>query len=227
MDKLIQLFGEKNAQLLIENLHIKPTTTKSSESTNEVLFCILYDDELVASHRTQVNSIAHTKEQLKSIKKAINSETKPNINRSLVDIIILLGTQVYGDRVTETKIKTFESDFWFKRLRDLIQNDKAKSRKQFMLLATYWYVLIEIEGFTESEVVDVLSQDKTTMHDIAEKRDIKKLSDFIERVHYIASTKQIEYFIKIIKNSSASETVKDELIHTLLHSEILDTWEAE
>ncbi|EVX61092.1 hypothetical protein U280_02648, partial [Staphylococcus aureus F77047] len=28
MDKLIQLFGEKNAQLLIENLHIKPTTTK-------------------------------------------------------------------------------------------------------------------------------------------------------------------------------------------------------
>lgn len=29
-----------------------------------------------------------------------------------------------------------------------------------MRLATYWYVLIEIEGYTENQVVEVLANDK-------------------------------------------------------------------
>ena len=164
------------------------------------------------------------KKEIIYLKNNINNISDVNISKELTDVIARLGTQLYDNAATKEKIHNFESDFWFKRLRDLIHNDQAKTRKQFMRLATYWYVLIELEGYSEEEVVQVLASNKSKMKEIVEKWNVKHFSDFIEKVHYIASTKQIEHFINIIKNSSATNEVKEELINKLLTSNILDTW---
>lgn len=222
MNKIIQMFGENTAKQLIEKLRIKEDNNVNSKEN--ALMYIEDNQGVIASFEVNVDSIIKVKNDIKIIQDQIKDNQTPNINDFLQETIIQLGIKIYGEEMTKSKIRNFENDFWFVRLRDLIQNDQAKTRKEFMRLATYWFVLIEYEGYTESEVIEVLSQNKDKMQDILTKWDIKNLSNFIERIHYIASTKQIEYFIKLIKQSSASKEVQDELIQQLLNSDILDTW---
>jgi hypothetical protein len=238
MDKLIEIFGKTPTKELIHGLHIKPNYDDSSvigatfyietENTIQPSYEIDLEDfkSINPNLADQEELIEAIKEELVYIKDNSNQLDDLNISSPMTNIIVQLGTQLYGNAATKEKVKNFENDFWFIRLRDLLQKDQAKTRKQFMRLATYWYVLIEIEGYTENQVVEVLANDKAKMHDIVEKWNVKHLSDFIERVHYIASTKQIEHFINIIKRSSANEDIQQELIEDLLSSDILDTWES-
>ncbi len=122
------------------------------------------------------------------------------------------------------KINNFRSDFWFVRLKDLLQQDVSKSRKHFIRVATYWYILLEVEGYTEEEVTNTLAEDNNTLKDIMKKSNLDSLSQFIEKLYYIASTKQIEAFIKVVKESSATNEVKDEIITNLLEQDIIDSW---
>jgi hypothetical protein len=234
MDKLVEVFGETATQELIDGLYVKPQY-KDGTCTGAI-FYIESDNTVHTSYESDLQSFASSnydnssllesiKNEIDDIKKAKYDLTSVNISKALHQILVRLGTQLYGNAVTKKKIDRFENDFWFVRLRDLLNQKQSYTRKQFMRLATYWYVLIEMEGYTEKEVIDVLSNDKDKMQEIVKKRNVKSLSDFIEeKVHYIASTKQIEHFVKIIKSSSASDEVKNELIDKLLGSNILDTW---
>ncbi|HDG8789447.1 TPA: hypothetical protein PBT65_001748 [Staphylococcus aureus] len=233
MNELIEVFGEIPTQELIDGLHVKPQY--KDDYCIGAIFYIETDNIVHTSYESDLQAfessnydnetlIESIKEDIEDIKKSKDDFTTVNISKALQQILVRLGTQLYGNAATKEKVSRFENDFWFVRLRDLLHQKQSYTRKQFMRLATYWYVLIEIEGYTEKEVIDVLSNNKAKMHEIVEKRNVKNLSDFIEKVHYIASTKQIEHFIQIIKNSSASEEVKNELIESLLASNILDTW---
>jgi hypothetical protein len=234
MDKLVEVFGETATQELIDGLYVKPQY-KDGTCTGAI-FYIESDNTVLTSYESDLQSFASSnydnssllesiKNEIDDIKKAKYDLTSVNISKALHQILVRLGTQLYGNAVTKEKIDRFENVFWFVRLRDLLNQKQSYTRKQFMRLATYWYVLIEMEGYTEKEVIDVLSNDKDKMQEIVKKRNVKSLSDFIEKVHYIASTKQIEHFVKIIKSSSkASDEVKNELIDKLLGSNILDTW---
>lgn len=142
----------------------------------------------------------------------------------IFDAYIKLGTKVFSEGARKEKIKRFENDFWFSRLRDLLKQEASQSRKHYMKIAAFWYILIDFEGYSEEEVTNVLAQDGFKMKEIIEKWKVDNLANFIERVHYIASTKQIEHFIKIIKNSNASDETKQQLIDDVLSSNILDTW---
>lgn len=122
------------------------------------------------------------------------------------------------------RINAFKGDFWFTRLRDLLQQDVSNNRKHFMKLSMFWYVLIEYEGYSEDEVVNVLASDGFKMNDIKDKYKIDSLSEFVNKVHYIASTKMIQAFIDLIKESNVSEKDKETLIKNLLEKDIIDTW---
>lgn len=122
------------------------------------------------------------------------------------------------------KINGFYNDFWFVRLKDLLSENVGKSRQHYLKVCAYWYILIEYEGYSEEQIINNLSSDTEKMKDIMKKWDVDNLAGFIERVHYIASAKQINHFIKIIKNSSASESVKKEIIDTIINEDIIETW---
>ncbi|RIN97116.1 hypothetical protein BU002_02020 [Mammaliicoccus sciuri] len=122
------------------------------------------------------------------------------------------------------KINNFKSDFWFVRLKDLLQQDVSKSRTHYIKVATYWYILIEVEGYTEDDVINTLANENDRLKDIMKKSNLDSLSEFIEKLYYIASTKQIESFIRIVKSSSASDEAKDEIIRSLLEQDIIDSW---
>lgn len=236
MNEIVNIFGEASTKDLINGLRMKPRYDKSS--LVGMYFYIEEGKTILTSYKTTIEEVKSktsdslsnddlldkVKKEIIYLKNNINNISDVNISKELTDVIVILGTQLYDNAATKEKIHNFESDFWFKRLRDLIHNDQAKTRKQFMRLATYWYVLIEFEGYSEEEVVQVLASNKSKMKEIVEKWNVKHFSDFIEKVHYIASTKQIEHFIIIIKNSSATDEVKEELINKLLTSNILDTW---
>ena len=236
MNEIVNIFGEASTKDLINGIRIKPRYEKSS--LVGMYFYIEEGKTIQTSYKTTIEELKSKtsdslsnddlldkfKKEIIYLKNNINNISDVNISKELTDVIARLGTQLYDNAATKEKIHNFESDFWFKRLRDLIHNDQAKTRKQFMRLATYWYVLIELEGYSEEEVVQVLASNKSKMKEIVEKWNVKHFSDFIEKVHYIASTKQIEHFINIIKNSSATNEVKEELINKLLTSNILDTW---
>ncbi|PNN29645.1 hypothetical protein AL503_002360 [Staphylococcus haemolyticus] len=236
MNEIVNIFGEVSTKDLINGLRMKPSYDKSS--LVGMYFYIEEGKTIQTSYKTTIEELKSKtsdslsnddlldkiKKEIIYLKNNINNISDVNISKELTDVIARLGTQLYDNAATKEKIHNFESDFWFKRLRDLIHNDQAKTRKQFMRLATYWYVLIELEGYSEEEVVQVLASNKSKMKEIVEKWNVKHFSDFIEKVHYIASTKQIEHFINIIKNSSATNEVKEELINKLLTSNILDTW---
>ncbi|MCH4519580.1 hypothetical protein [Staphylococcus haemolyticus] len=236
MNEIVNIFGEASTKDLINGIRIKPRYEKSS--LVGMYFYIEEEKTIQTSYKTTIEELKSKtsdslsnddlldkfKKEIIYLKNNINNISDVNISKELTDVIARLGTQLYDNAATKEKIHNFESDFWFKRLRDLIHNDQAKTRKQFMRLATYWYVLIELEGYSEEEVVQVLASNKSKMKEIVEKWNVKHFSDFIEKVHYIASTKQIEHFINIIKNSSATNEVKEELINKLLTSNILDTW---
>lgn len=236
MNEIVNIFGEESTKDLINGLRMKPRYAKSS--LVGMYFYIEEGKTILTSYKTTIEEVKSktsdslsnndlldkVKKEIIYLKNNINNISDVNISKELTDVIVILGTQLYDNAATKEKIHNFESDFWFKRLRDLIHNDQAKTRKQFMRLATYWYVLIEFEGYSEEEVVQVLASNKSKMKEIVEKWNVKHFSDFIEKVHYIASTKQIEHFVKIIKSSSATDEVKEELINKLLTSNILDTW---
>lgn len=122
------------------------------------------------------------------------------------------------------KVNNFKSDFWFVRLKDLLQQEACTSRKHFIKLATYWYILIELEGYSEEDVTLNLSQDKDKLKEIMERWNLENFSGFVERVYYIASTKQIKSFIQIVKTSSASDEIKEEIINKVLEKDIIETW---
>ena len=236
MNEIVNIFGEASTKDLINGLRMKPRYDESS--LVGMYFYIEEGKTIQTSYKTTIEELKSktsdslsnddlldkVKKEIIYLKNNINNISDINISKELTNVIVRLGTQLYDNAATKEKIHNFESDFWFKRLRDLIHNDQAKTRKQFMRLATYWYVLIEFEGYSEEEVVQVLASNKSKMKEIVEKWNVKHFSDFIEKVHYIASTKQIEHFVKIIKSSSATDEVKEELINKLLTSNILDTW---
>jgi len=122
------------------------------------------------------------------------------------------------------RVNAFKGDFWFTRLRDLLQQNVSNNRKHFMKLAVFWYVLIEYEGYSEDEVINVLASDGFKMNDIKEKYKVDDLSDFINKVHYIASTKMIQAFIDLIKESNVSDNDKETLINDLLKKDIIEVW---
>ncbi|WP_281512227.1 hypothetical protein [Mammaliicoccus vitulinus] len=122
------------------------------------------------------------------------------------------------------KVNAFKGDFWFTRLRDLLQQDVSDDRKNFMKLAMFWYVLIEYEGYSEDEVINTLASDGFKMIDIKEKYKLDNLSEFVNKVHYIASAKMIESFIGLINESNVSNESKDTLINDLLNKDIIETW---
>lgn len=122
------------------------------------------------------------------------------------------------------RVNAFKGDFWFTRLRDLLQQNVSNNRKHFMKLAVFWYVLIEYEGYSEDEVINVLASDGFKMNDIKEKYKVDDLSDFINKVHYIASTKMIQAFIDLIKESNVSDNDKEILINDLLKKDIIEVW---
>ena len=123
-----------------------------------------------------------------------------------------------------SKIDGFYNDFWFVRLNDLLKENVGKSRQDYIKVCAYWYILIEVEGYTEKQIMDELAQDGFKMNEIKEKWNVDSIAGFIERVHYIASAKQINHFVKIIKQSSATNEVKDEIIRTLMNEDIIETW---
>ncbi|PTI79900.1 hypothetical protein BU064_03430 [Staphylococcus succinus] len=122
------------------------------------------------------------------------------------------------------RVNAFKGDFWFTRLRDLLQQNVSNNRKHFMKLAVFWYVLIEYEGYSEDEVINVLASDGFKMNDIKERYKVDDLSDFINKVHYIASTKMIQAFIDLIKESNVSDNDKETLINDLLKKDIIEVW---
>lgn len=122
------------------------------------------------------------------------------------------------------RVNAFKGDFWFTRLRDLLQQNVSNNRKHFMKLAVFWYILIEYEGYSEDEVINVLASDGFKMNDIKEKYKVDDLSDFINKVHYIASTKMIQAFIDLIKESNVSDNDKEILINDLLKKDIIEVW---
>lgn len=122
------------------------------------------------------------------------------------------------------RVNAFKGDFWFTRLRDLLQQNVSNNRKHFMKLAVFWYILIEYEGYSEDEVINVLASDGFKMNDIKEKYKVDDLSDFINKVHYIASTKMIQAFIDLIKESNVSDNDKETLINDLLKKDIIEVW---
>lgn len=237
MNDLFDIFGEASTKELIDGLYFKPQydgsivkgATFYVENKNDTQTTYESDlkqfESINEDYSTSEDLIEKINKEIHYLKENTNQLTDINISSPLKNIIIKLGTLLYDKAATNEKINKFENDFWFVRLRDLIKKDFSKTRKQFMRLATNWYILIEIEGYSEQEVIDELVNDKSKMADIIEKRNVKQLADFIEKVHYIASTKQIEHFIKIIKTSSASEEVQQELIEKLFTENILDTWE--
>src|SRR5699024_3643370 len=91
-------------------------------------------------------------------------------------------------------------------------------------VCAYWYILIEFEGYSEEQIINELSSHKDQMKSIMEKWDIDSLAGFIERVHYIESARQINHFIEIVKNSSASEAAKKEIINTINNEDIIEKW---
>lgn len=122
------------------------------------------------------------------------------------------------------KINGFYNDFWFVRLRDLLEENVGKSRQHYLKVCAYWYILIELEGYSEEQIINELSSHKDQMKSIMEKWDVDSLAGFIERVHYIASARQINHFIEIVKNSSASEAAKKEIVDTIINEDIIETW---
>lgn len=122
------------------------------------------------------------------------------------------------------RINAFKGDFWFTRLRDLLQQDVSNNRQNFMKLSMFWYVLIEYEGYSEDEVVNTLASDGFKMNEIKDKYKIDNLSEFVNKVHYIASTKMIQAFIDLIKNSNVSDENKETLINDLMQKDIIETW---
>lgn len=175
MDKLVEVFGETATQELIDGLYVKPQY-KDGTCTGAI-FYIESDNTVHTSYESDLQSFASSnydnssllesiKNEIDDIKKAKYDLTSVNISKALHQILVRLGTQLYGNAVTKEKIDRFENDFWFVRLRDLLNQKQSYTRKQFMRLATYWYVLIEMEGYTEKEVIDVLSNDKDKMQEI-------------------------------------------------------------
>lgn len=122
------------------------------------------------------------------------------------------------------RMNAFKGDFWFTRLRDLLQQDVSNNRQNFMKLSMFWYVLIEYEGYSEDEVVNTLASDGFKMNEIKDKYKIDNLSEFVNKVHYIASTKMIQAFIDLIKNSNVSDENKETLINDLMQKDIIETW---
>lgn len=231
MNELIKIFGEDAAKNLIEGLNIK--TCYEDCNITGALFYVKHENEVLASYQSNLKEFFSEEysdyenliNSIDSDIKALKSENyMKNVSKPLIEIIIQLGTQIYNTAATEEKVNRFETDFWFVRLRSLLQNDQSKTRKQFIQLAVYWYILVEIEGHTESEVIEKLSKDKGKMKGIADKWDVDNLAGFVERLHYIASTKQIEHFIKIVKESNASKDIQNQIIEQLMQSDILEVW---
>ncbi|PTJ36442.1 hypothetical protein [Staphylococcus simulans] len=231
MNEFTKVFGEDAAKKLIEGFNIEACYEDSD--IIGALFYVKHENEILASHQSNLKEfLSEEHSNYQNLINGINSDIQmlktdyhtKNVSKPLTKIIIQLGTQIYDTAATKEKMNRFEKDFWFVRLRSLLQNDQSKTRKQFIKLAVYWYILIEIEGHTETEVIEKLSKDKGKMKGIADKWDVDNLTGFVERLHYIASTKQIEHFIKIVKTSNASKSVQNEIIEQLLRSDILEVW---
>lgn len=122
------------------------------------------------------------------------------------------------------KTNKFKSDFWFTRLRDLLNEDISKDRRKFMKIAVFWFVLIEYEGYTEEEVTRVLANDGFKSQKLIEDYKIDDLAMFVDKVNYIASTNMIKTFIELIKASNVSDKDKEKLIHDLLEKDIIEAW---
>ncbi|WP_341775916.1 hypothetical protein [Staphylococcus hyicus] len=169
---------------------------------------------------TEVKSQLH--ELAENIRESSNDEAI--IPNEYYEVVTQLGAEVLNKTVSDNVSSAIKNDFWFMRLKDLLKEDVSKSRKGFFKVAAYWYVLLEFENYSEEQVTNELALDGFKMKEIIEKYNIDDFATFIEKVHYIASTKQIEYFMRLIKNSSANSEVKNELIQSLLNSNIIETW---
>src|SRR5699024_9941440 len=107
--------------------------------------------------------------------------------------------------------------------RDLLEENVGKSRQHYLKVCAYWYILIEFEGYSEEQIINELSSHKDQMKSIMEKWDVDSLAGFIERVHYIASARQINHFIEIVKNSTESEEDKKEIVETITKEDSIET----
>lgn len=232
-EKLMEKLSDSSKNIL------KRMRIKISREENEVLFYVQESKIIIASKllpidilneipNIQVDNLVNEDidEYFDSWTNDIYNGTTNDIPESIFEVIIELDNQIMNKKSKSMKKKALkiDQDFWFQRLRSLINEDVVKSRKHFMKIATYWYVLIEYEGYSEDEVVNVLAQDGFKMNEIIDNWNVESLSSFIEKIYYIASTKQIEYFVYIIKESSASDEIKAELIDSVMNSNMIDTW---
>lgn len=233
-ERLMEVLHDKSKDNILKRLRIR-----ISREDNEVLFYVQESKIIIASKLLTIdvlNDIPNidvdnlvNEDIIEFFENWLSDIDSNNINeipKAIFDVITDLDSQITNKKSKSMKKKALkiDNDFWFQRLRTLLKEDVVKSRKHFMKIATYWYVLIEYEGYSEDEVVNVLAQDGFKMNEIIDNWNVESLSSFIEKIYYIASTKQIEYFIVLIKQSSASEEVKAELIDSVMNSNMIDTW---
>ncbi|MCD8845172.1 hypothetical protein [Staphylococcus gallinarum] len=233
-EKLMERLSDRSKNNILTRIRLR-----ISRENNEVLFYVQESKIIIASKLLPIDilNVVPNIEVSKLVDEDIieyfeqwlidiNQKKIKDIPNEIFNVIVGLEEEIANKKSESMKKKAMkiDQDFWFQRLRSLLKEDIAKSRKHFMKIATYWYVLIEYEGYTEDQVVNVLAQDGFKMNEIIDNWNVESLSAFIEKVYYIASTKQIEYFIQLIQASSATEEVKLELIDSVMNSNMIDTW---
>lgn len=233
-ESLMERLSDRSKDNILKRMRIRIT-----REDNEVLFYVQESKIIIASKllsidilneipNIQVDSLVNEdiSEYFDSWLCDVSNGITNDIPKAIFEVIIDLDEQIMNKKSESMKKKALkiDQDFWFQRLRSLLKEDIVKSRKHFMKVATYWYVLIEYEGYSEDEVVNVLAQDGFKMNEIIDNWNVESLSSFIEKVYYIASTKQIEYFVYLIQQSSASDEIKAELIDSVMNSNMIDTW---
>lgn len=128
------------------------------------------------------------------------------------------------DNDYQEQVKELRQDKWLQRIEPFLRDETvSKSRNHFMLTCAFYYALLELENLSEEDV-ESLMQDGFLVEEKAKKWKITELATFIDRVAMVSSTRMLEHIILIVKNSDASDEVKESIIHEMIHQNVTESW---
>ena len=176
VSELIDIFGQSSVKVLLNSFKYK--FPSQNDNSNEIICYIEKQNKVIVSTIVDKDSFPeHIEKEINTLQTNLDSTTI--VSEELWQILLNLGTKAFGQEANQQRVNNFENDFWFVRLRDLLKQEVSTSRKRFMKVAAYWYVLIELEDYSEEEVVNVLAQDGFKMKEIMEKWNVDNFANFM------------------------------------------------
>lgn len=124
----------------------------------------------------------------------------------------------------QEQVNELRQDKWLQRIEPFLRDETvSKSRNHFMLTCAFYYALLELENLSEKDV-ESLMQDGFLVEEKAKKWRVNELATFIDRVAMVSSTRMLEHIILIVRNSEASDEVKESIIHEMINQNVTESW---